>query len=595
MTTDKNELENEVNIELKQLEETNDIIETYNTREGNGLSAVASDNSNSLSAVSGSDVPDEESTKQGSILQDILNSFKILLYSGEIHNLVYTYVYVPVGCLMILCFSFITDLVITKGIKVKFPSSVALMLVWFIILNLLSLVIPKRYFLKYVICLFEIPANFSLKWINLFFLPAFVSLPLAEKIGIAEVFIIAGIFVFGYVILFAFIAYLVVGLQKLANFTKIIEKEEIFHKSSPAEETMPELANEINISHISSSEASANANSSASSSSEDLERDINEELEIREAEKQKLEERMKSFNIRSRRISQLIVGSFDWIVYILIFIVGIPVYFACNYSLLLYLSVTVLIFKTTLKVTPGHLKKYIHPILVSFPFILLFIFLFCLMKYQTADKFLYCVRNYKTGTNYLNLFDKNLASWPGAGDFLSSMMDISIVSLSLPMYNYRHDLRHHFTIFIFPILIASFGSFFAYPPLCRALNVSPQNALGFTGRSVTLALGTPMVTSLKGSVPLMSVCTIVSGILGVICGDFMLHNILRIRKDDFMTIGITMGINCGAISTAHLLTHNPRAAAMSSLSFSIFGTIMVILAAITPLADVIQRWAGLVP
>lgn len=64
---------------------------------------------------------------------------------------------------------------------------------------------------------------------------------------------------------------------------------------------------------------------------------------------------------------------------------------------------------------------------------------------------------FKTGRNYLNLFDKNynlpyiynpktatfVPALPGAGDIMSSLLDISIVALAVPMYNYRNDLTRN--------------------------------------------------------------------------------------------------------------------------------------------------------
>lgn len=90
----------------------------------------------------------------------------------------------------------------------------------------------------------------------------------------------------------------------------------------------------------------------------------------------------------------------------------------------------------------------------------------------------------------------------------------------------------------------------------------------------------------------MAVCTILSGILGVLVGDSF-FSLLRISSDDFVTRGVTLGINCGAIATAHLLNVDPRAASMSSLSFSTFGTIMIILASINAVRELIRSWVGL--
>lgn len=81
-----------------------------------------------------------------------------------------------------------------------------------------------------------------------------------------------------------------------------------------------------------------------------------------------------------------------------------------------------------------------------------------------------------------------------------------------------------------------------------------------------------------GSIPLVVVLAILSGIIGVLVGGYILK-LLRIpagtaparwelRLDDYVTRGVSLGINASAISTAQLLTTDPRAAALSSLSFA---------------------------
>jgi len=82
-----------------------------------------------------------------------------------------------------------------------------------------------------------------------------------------------------------------------------------------------------------------------------------------------------------------------------------------------------------------------------------------------------------------------------------------------------------------------------------------------------------------------------SGIIGVLVGSYILK-LLRIPPDDYVTRGVTLGINASAISTAQLLTTDPRAAALSSLSFAVFGALMVVLTAITPITKSVQELAG---
>jgi putative effector of murein hydrolase len=77
---------------------------------------------------------------------------------------------------------------------------------------------------------------------------------------------------------------------------------------------------------------------------------------------------------------------------------------------------------------------------------------------------------------------------------------------------------------------------------------------------------------------LVIVIAILSGITGALAGEFILKLLripagtvlarLKLSLDDYVTRGVTLGTNGSAISTSHLLTKDPRAAALSSLSFA---------------------------
>lgn len=65
------------------------------------------------------------------------------------------------------------------------------------------------------------------------------------------------------------------------------------------------------------------------------------------------------------------------------------------------------------------------------------------------------------------------------------------------------------------------------------------------------------------------------------------------RIDDYLSIGVAMGTNAHAVSTAYLLTNNPRAAAIASLSFVLFGTVCIILASVPAVVTMLDRLVGL--
>lgn len=63
--------------------------------------------------------------------------------------------------------------------------------------------------------------------------------------------------------------------------------------------------------------------------------------------------------------------------------------------------------------------------------------------------------------------------------------------------------------------------------------------------------------------------------------------------DDYVTRGVALGGNSSAIATALLLVSDPRAAALSSLSMSLFGTVMVALTSVPPIVRVVMGLVGL--
>lgn len=63
-------------------------------------------------------------------------------------------------------------------------------------------------------------------------------------------------------------------------------------------------------------------------------------------------------------------------------------------------------------------------------------------------------------------------------------------------------------------------------------------------------------------------------------------------SDDYITRGVTLGANSSAIATALLLVSDPRAAAFSSLSMGLFGTVTVAMTSVPPLVRVITALAG---
>lgn len=91
---------------------------------------------------------------------------------------------------------------------------------------------------------------------------------------------------------------------------------------------------------------------------------------------------------------------------------------------------------------------------------------------------------------------------------------------------------------------------------------------------------------------LVAVLCIMSGVMGVVVGPVLLRW-MRVPEEDYVTRGVSLGGNGSAIATAVLLVQDPRAAALSSLSMGLFGTVMVGLTSVPAVVGVVRGEVGL--
>lgn len=215
----------------------------------------------------------------------------------------------------------------------------------------------------------------------------------------------------------------------------------------------------------------------------------------------------------------------DRLLYLALFLfVGLPVYYATGYSMPAHLSLTVLCYFAALAVPPTW-RQYIHPVLVTALLGVLSIWALAAIK---GDHLFTALRSYRTGANYQALWSPSFLApsstsrRPGAGDIFATVLDAAIVSLALPMYRHRRELRSHFAAIVVPSLALSIGSLLIYPPVCYAIGIAAERSLAFAARSLTLALAIPATENLGGDTNLVAAVAILSGILGVLVGERML-------------------------------------------------------------------------
>ena len=137
----------------------------------------------------------------------------------------------------------------------------------------------------------------------------------------------------------------------------------------------------------------------------------------------------------------LMAANLDTSIYAALFVfIGLPIYFIAGYPMPIHLSLSVLAYFAALAL-PLRCKRFLHPVLVSSAITVLGIWVLALCRGKDLR---HGLDSYSTKTTYIQIFNgtKDLPR-PGAGDVFGGFLDVSIVALALPMFQYRSELKRH--------------------------------------------------------------------------------------------------------------------------------------------------------
>ncbi|KAK5995520.1 hypothetical protein PT974_03929 [Cladobotryum mycophilum] len=546
----------------------------------------------------------------GAVAYDSLAAVK-LATTGCSERFWRSWIYTPIGVVAFLAACFGVDSLFKK-LSVAFPASVACLLLLFFAL-LLSEAVLGGHKTKKILSVIEIPAGWLLRWINIFFTPSFVTLPLSPSVRVTEVMKIIAVFVFGYLVMIAVSSYLARALSLFLGSSKTAQVQRA-EELGEALGVIP-MANSISLnekSRIDSVSPSVHSTGPSWPSFSDKESSPGSpqeppQLKVQIRHHSQYESQVSSPETpsirpdypsqipppqpRSERWAAFLETHSSLTIYLTVFLfVGLPVYYVNGYAMPAQLTINTIAFLLAM-VVPATWRQFLHPVVVSSLITVLAIWGLAEIR---GDNLNTALREYKNGSNYLKYWeDPNRPhQLPGAGDLLSSILDASIVCLALPMFQYRRELKEHFVSIIVPDVVVSVATLFAYPPLCRAIGLGAQRSLALASRSLTLAMAIPATQNLGGDVNTVAPVTLVSGITGALVGQRIL-NWLRVPESDYVARGVSLGISSSAIATASLLKTDPRAAALSSLSMILFGFVTVLLTSIPPVVAIIRSLVGL--
>ena len=129
----------------------------------------------------------------------------------------------------------------------------------------------------------------------------------------------------------------------------------------------------------------------------------------------------------------------DILTYCAVFCIGLPIFFSTGYVMPAQLSLNVGAYFAALELPPRW-RRVLHPAMVASVITIVGTWVLAACHGDTFDEVL---QAYQTRTRYIQLLSgKRGLPKPGAGDVFSSVLDVGIVSLSLPMFQYRNELKN---------------------------------------------------------------------------------------------------------------------------------------------------------
>lgn len=354
--------------------------------------------------------------------------------------------------------------------------------------------------------------GFALRTMALYFTPNFVMLPASKPVDGAQIGTLTGVFVVGYVVQLAVTAYICQSVQALSK--RFQASNAVVLEGTDANGRLPIIID--------------------STAEDDVapmgRRASEQDRAVIDVEAARLVEPQKKPDTAVETLKRwltLLLKDTDRLPYWILLLIGFPIAYAASCTMPLFLSLNVLIFHAVNSLRPK-IKRIANPVLITGLTLILIIYLFGLTTHLHLAG---ALKLYRTNTSY-KLYLRGLGTnlpLPGAGDLLAALLDASIVALALPMFQHRRELRRHFAAIVAPVVILTAASLFGYPALCAALGVEPAVSLAVAPRSVTLALAQLSTVNLGGSVDVVSVLAVVSGICGPIFGMAILR-LLRVPK-----------------------------------------------------------------
>ncbi|WP_332604930.1 LrgB family protein [Acinetobacter sp. ESBL14] len=157
--------------------------------------------------------------------------------------------------------------------------------------------------------------------------------------------------------------------------------------------------------------------------------------------------------------------------------------------------------------------------------------------------------------------------------WIVNLLGPATVAFAVPIYRYRETIRKNLGVLSIAIVVGmSVGVISAYE-MAKLFHFSPEVTQSLMARSISTPFAMILAEDIHGSAALVSLFTVITGLVGMICGDAILA-ITKIRSN--VANGAALGNAAHGFGTVRAQQRNSEEGVIASLTMVIAGILMVL-------------------
>lgn len=170
--------------------------------------------------------------------------------------------------------------------------------------------------------------------------------------------------------------------------------------------------------------------------------------------------------------------------------------------------------------------------------------------------------------------------------YLVAMLGPITVAFAIPVFRYRSMIQQHFKVLILSSSLAMLVGILSSWFLASLMNFDAIVKNSLLARSISIPFALVLTEKVSGSISLVPLFTVITGLVGMLLGDVLL---LLMRFKNKIASGAARGNAAHAMGIARARQRHELEGVIASLSMIISGIIMVLLA---PMVISLMKYLG---